>query len=205
MKPILLGILIVLLSIPLMASPCDMKSKDAKIQAKSDCCNWKEGKKEAQFAQLRNKAECTQWKEENKDAAFARIKKLNGNWVQQSDKNASLNYRVTSGGSSIIETIFGGTDQEMVTVYHMDSNDLVMTHYCAVGNQPSMRAERTVEKDTLHFQCTNVSNTSSHDEGHMHALKLTFLDEDHLRQEWSFFKDGTMEKSAEFNFVRVSE
>lgn len=210
MKPILLGILIVLLSLPLMASPCDIKScetksKSAKMQEKSDCCKWKTGKKEAQLAKLGNKAGCSQWQEGSMDSSFARIKKLNGNWIQEGDENVSLSYRVTSGGSSIIETIFEGTDKEMVTVYHMDGEDLVMTHYCSAGNQPIMRGQIAVEDNALQFHCTNVSNVSSHDEGHMHALKLTFLDEDHLRQEWSFFKDGTMEKSADFNFVRASE
>lgn len=30
----------------------------------------------------------------------------------------------------------------MTSVYHLDGADLRMTHYCAAGNQPRLRAER---------------------------------------------------------------
>src|SRR5690242_6473548 len=75
------------------------------------------------------------------------MKRLAGDWIQVGpDGKASdqvvATYRVTAGGSAVEETLFAGTPHEMVTVYHMDGDDLVLTHYCVAGNQPHMKAEK---------------------------------------------------------------
>ena len=49
--------------------------------------------------------------------------------------------KVTAGGSAVHETLFPGSAHEMVSVYHLDGADLVMTHFCALGNQPRMKAD----------------------------------------------------------------
>ena len=62
------------------------------------------------------------------------LKSLAGTWVQAgkdgkpSDKVVST-YRVTAAGSAIVEVLFPGSEQEMVTVYHQDGDDLLLTHY----------------------------------------------------------------------------
>ncbi|MEZ6019293.1 MAG: hypothetical protein R3F17_04090 [Planctomycetota bacterium] len=38
------------------------------------------------------------------------------------------------------EIMFPGQPFEMTNVYRLDGNDLCVTHFCAVGNQPQMRA-----------------------------------------------------------------
>ena len=78
---------------------------------------------------------------------FEALKKLAGDWVEVgkdgklTDKVVST-LRVTSGGTAVQETIFPGSDHEMVTMYHLDGADLVLTHYCMLGNQPRMRTNR---------------------------------------------------------------
>jgi hypothetical protein len=50
----------------------------------------------------------------------------------------------TSGRGSVVHaTLFPGQPQEMDSVYNVDGPHLVMTHYCALGNQPRLKAERT--------------------------------------------------------------
>src|SRR5438045_2893874 len=67
-----------------------------------------------------------------------RLKKLAGEWVvadaqgQPTDKLISV-FKVTAAGSAVQETIFPGSNHEMVTLYHRDGADLVLTHYCALG------------------------------------------------------------------------
>src|SRR5262245_29466506 len=74
-----------------------------------------------------------------------KIKKLAGTWVEAdkdgkpTDKVVSV-VRVTAGGSAVHETFFPGQPMEMVSVYHLDKGELVMTHYCVLGNQPKMKA-----------------------------------------------------------------
>ncbi len=60
------------------------------------------------------------------------IKQLAGDWVEvgkdgkPTDRIVS-SIRVTSAGSAVLETLFPGTDHEMVTMYHMDGEDLIHT------------------------------------------------------------------------------
>lgn len=75
---------------------------------------------------------------------FEALKKLAGDWVEVGKDGKPTDtifssFRVTAGGSVIEETVFPGSEHEMVTMYHLDGPDLVLTHYCDFGNQPRMR------------------------------------------------------------------
>src|SRR5882762_11523952 len=80
-------------------------------------------------------------------ASLERLKTLAGEWVAAEDgdmaKKGDLvaRYAVTASGTAVVETVFPGREHEMVTVYHDDGPDLVLTHYCMEGNQPRMRAK----------------------------------------------------------------
>ena len=57
--------------------------------------------------------------------AFERMKQLVGSWEGTMDmgkgpEKIPAGYKLTSGGSAIVETVFEGTPNEMMTVYHDD-------------------------------------------------------------------------------------
>jgi hypothetical protein len=74
--------------------------------------------------------------------AFEQFKQLAGEWVGASDKpgheGGGAVFKVTSAGSAVEETMMPGTPYEMVNMIHPDGEDIVLTHYCAEGNQPEM-------------------------------------------------------------------
>src|SRR5258708_3038180 len=80
-----------------------------------------------------------------KNAGLEKMKTLVGTWVmadkdgKPTDEVVSV-IKVTAGGSAIHETLFPGQPHEMVSIYTADGSDLVMTHYCMLGNQPRMKA-----------------------------------------------------------------
>ena len=77
------------------------------------------------------------------EQAFGAIKSLKGDWhgpaAMKGMPPSHSVFRVTAGGSAVEETIFPGSPMEMLSVYHMDKGNLLMTHYCAIGNQPRMK------------------------------------------------------------------
>ncbi|HYN45652.1 MAG TPA: hypothetical protein VES64_03070 [Allosphingosinicella sp.] len=77
-------------------------------------------------------------------AAFERLKALAGQWRgRRPDGRAiGLTYRLTAGGSALVETWALGPGRESLTIYHMDGPELVATHYCPQGNQPRLRMAR---------------------------------------------------------------
>jgi hypothetical protein len=117
----------------------------------------------------------------------------------------TVTYRVISGNSTVMETIMPGTDHEMVTMYHVDGDDLVLTHYCALGNQPRMKAQKDSKEGTLDFRCTGGSNMKCPTDAHMHSLVLTFVDADHINHEWALMKDGKIDHSVKFELARKKE
>ncbi|HSR51337.1 MAG TPA: hypothetical protein VLV83_10950, partial [Acidobacteriota bacterium] len=76
-------------------------------------------------------------------SAYQRLQELAGDWrgfIRERDQEAFVNYRLTGGGSALIETFGRGEQGSMSTVYHLDGNDLRLTHYCGAKNQPRMKA-----------------------------------------------------------------
>jgi hypothetical protein len=121
-------------------------------------------------------------------APFDRFKNLAGEWVAAEDgdmfKKGDLvaRYAVTAAGSAVVETVFPGSPHEMVTVYHADGPDLVLTHYCMEGNQPRMRA-RNVKGSRFDFAFDGGTNIDPKRDRHMDSASLELLGADELRSE----------------------
>lgn len=127
-------------------------------------------------------------------AEFERLKTLVGRWKGTStsqahgEQAADVEYRLTSGGSALVETMFPGTAHEMVSIYHDRDGKLVMTHYCMLKNQPEMDLQKA-GPGQLVFDLSPRSAIGA-DEPHMHALTLTLEDADHVTQEWTMYEGG---------------
>src|SRR2546422_6220871 len=124
-----------------------------------------------------------------KNSGFERIKALSGVWdvtggEEHGGPGGAVTYRVTAGGSAVLETLFGGTPHEMVTLYYMEGDDLAMTHYCMLQNRPHMRAERGSGADKIVFKCEGGDNAKIEAEDHMHQATFKFVDADHVKTEW---------------------
>ena len=138
------------------------------------------------------------------------IKKLAGDWVladkdgKPTDQVASR-FAVTSGGNTVTETIFPGSDHEMLTVYTMDGKDLVLTHYCILGNQPHLRAAASNDPKTLAFKFENGANIDPAKSNHMHEATITLVDADHIKSVWTRCEEGKACETHDFNLVRKAK
>ncbi len=109
--------------------------------------------------------------------------------------------RITGGGTTVVETFPVGTPAEMVTMYHKDGNDLVLTHYCSAGNQPRMRA-KTVTGNTLVFDFDGGANIDPAVTSHMHSVKFEFLGPDEIRATWGNWENGKPNHEGVYRVVR---
>jgi hypothetical protein len=118
-------------------------------------------------------------------SGLERLKKLAGTWVEAdkdgkaTDKVVSV-VKVTAGGSAVVETLFPGQPMEMVSVYHLDKGELVMTHYCVLGNQPRMKADPKSPTNQIKWVFAGGTNLDPAKDTHMHAAVVTFIDDDHI-------------------------
>jgi hypothetical protein len=133
-------------------------------------------------------------------AAFEGLKSLVGHWEAPGPgpeaPKMQVSYRMISNGSTLMETMLAGTPHEMITMYHLDGGDLVLTHYCAAGNQPKMKLdlEASTAKN-LRFAFAGGSNISE-SSMHMHDGSIRLIDADHVEAEWTTYKDGKPEAGS---------
>ena len=137
--------------------------------------------------------------EKTKSAAHSRFdqfKQLAGDWVGTTSMDGKtggevhVKYKVTSAQSAVVETVFPDTDQEMVTILARDGDDIELTHYCAMGNQPRMKAPDKDAGNAVAFKFTHGGNMKSDKEMHMHNVTYTFVDKDTLKGEWTHYANG---------------
>jgi hypothetical protein len=121
--------------------------------------------------------------------AFEQLKKLSGSWVVDFGKAAAppepviVKFDVIANGSVLRETNGAGTPAEMITLYHLDGDTVVSTHYCAGGNQSTVRAPKSSAKEIV-FPDAAVSNLAP-DGTYMRLERVEFLTPDSVRFVWS--------------------
>lgn len=140
-------------------------------------------------------------------AQLEAIKTLVGDWEsgdadQDGKPDVAASYKLTSGGSAVVETLFPGAEHEMATVYHLSGGEVYMTHYCMLGNQPRLKA-KPGDARRIVFEFLDGLNIDPAKDTYMGAMTMTIVDADHLKTEWSSFKDGQREDDhATFEMVR---
>jgi hypothetical protein len=133
------------------------------------------------------------------NASLEKMKKLAGTWVaadkdgKPTDQIVSI-IKLTAGGSAVHETLFPGQPQEMVSIYTVDGSDLVMTHYCILGNQPRMKADPKSPANQIIFQFAGGSNLDPKKDKHMHEATLTIVDDDHIEVNGCGWENGAPAK-----------
>jgi len=127
-------------------------------------------------------------------SAFERLKAMEGEWIDMTGafgaKGAVVaTYKVTGAGNTVIESLPVGTPHEMTTVYHREGPGLVLTHYCAGGNQPRMRATE-VNGNVIEFAFDGGFNIDVAKTSHMHNMRWEFISKDEIKSEWHNWSNG---------------
>lgn len=142
-------------------------------------------------------------------ATLERLKGLAGEWEGEAGhaggpmSPAKVRWETISGGTAVMETLFPGSEHEMRSVYHLDGKDLVLTHYCAMGNQPRMKLARKASREgELVFEFAGGTNLDPAKDGHIHSGKLRLVSPDALEAEWAFYAGGKRAGSNRFVLAR---
>jgi len=128
-------------------------------------------------------------------AAFEKLKTLAGTWEGKAGhgeaaQTATVTYRLASGGSVVEETLFPGTPHEMISMYHVVNGQLVMTHYCAMANQPRMRLDaKASTAERLVFAFDGGTNFDPAKDTHVHSGVIEWKG-DRLHNSWAVFSGG---------------
>jgi len=138
------------------------------------------------------------------EEAFDRLTSLKGKWKGEiKGIDSTLIYTVAANGSALMEQCRPGKGPEMITMFTVDGDHLIATHYCSAKNQPQMATSTITDaQKPLVFSLVRVTGLKSADDWHNTGLTVIQEDNDHLTQEWSFQFKGETGKNT-FHFTRV--
>jgi hypothetical protein len=133
---------------------------------------------------------------------FDLLKGMEGNWAGKNQQRQPLEvtFRMTAGGSGLMSEIHGHGPENMITMFHLDGNRLLMTHYCGAGNQPRMKVV-SADPKSISFEFVDGTNIAPGD-GHMQRVTFTEPDTHHQVEEWVFLDHGKTMKEV-FTLERV--
>jgi|SRR5208283_1263936 len=151
--------------------------------------------------------------------AFDKLKTLAGSWEGKvttlppqaemgSGMLMQISLRVTSRGNALVhEMKEAGTPDDParydhpVTMFYLDSDRLLLTHYCDAGNRPRMVARTSPDGKTVEFDFIDVSGGTQF--GHMHHAVFTLIDANHHTEDWTYMMPGDKPVQAHFDLTRI--
>jgi hypothetical protein len=157
----------------------------------------------------------------NSDAqqSFDKLKTLAGSWTGPATLNPpqtemgnttlmQLTLRVTSRGNALVHEMreAGKPDDpnhydHPLTMLYLESDRLLLTHYCDAGNRPRMVARTSPDGKNVEFDFVDVAGGTDH--GHMHHAVFTFVDANHHIEDWTYMMPGDKPVHAHLDLQRT--
>ncbi len=138
-------------------------------------------------------------------AAFQKMKSLVGRWEAKtkSGKRIQVSYKTIANGSVLAETWGSPGGRVSMTMFHMDGEALLLTHYCPQGNQPRLRFTPSASKRALiAFRFLDATNLADKSDSHMHEVDFRFKDADTLVRTETYLSKGKPDVGT-LTFVRT--
>ncbi|HEX6884103.1 MAG TPA: VOC family protein [Planctomycetota bacterium] len=139
--------------------------------------------------------------------AFERLADLAGSWEGRSSQGwtSRSEIELIARGSVVLErTNFEAHPGEtMLTLFHKDGPDLVLTHYCVAGNQPRLVAS-AIEGEALSFTFRDATNLPAPGTGHMGSARFVLEGPDAFSSRWSFSQGGQTSWMEEIRYRRLA-
>ena len=142
--------------------------------------------------------------------SFDKLKTLAGSWeghvttspqaVEVEGKPARILFRVTSRGNALMHDLtVAGIPDNPITMFYLDSDRMLLTHYCDAGNRPRMTGKMSPDGKTVEFEFLDIAGNPQY---HMHHAVFTIIDENHHTEDWTFMmKDNPIH--AHFDLQRT--
>lgn len=138
---------------------------------------------------------------------FERLTGMEGAWTGVSTKGWSeeMTYTTIARGSCVLERSFDAHPNEtMLTLYHLDGERLLLTHYCVARNQPRLVATRaSADGNVVEFTFLDATGIASREQGHMDRLVMSF-GTDAVVKQWYWYADGAESPMERITLTRAA-
>jgi len=151
--------------------------------------------------------------------SFNQLKALAGTWLasvtvdppqpEMGDGTMTqVSLRVTSRGNALVHEMHevGKPDDPAhydhpVTMLYLDSDRLLLTHYCDAGNRPRMTGKMSPDGKKVEFDFLDVAGGTQY--GHMDHAVFTILDANHHIEDWTYMMPGDKPVHAHLDLKRA--
>ncbi len=151
--------------------------------------------------------------------SFDKMKSLAGSWEGRvttvppqpgmgDGALTEISLRVTSRGNALVhEMKAAGTADDPtkydhpVTMFYLENDRLLLTHYCDAGNRPRMAARTSPDGKTVEFDFLDLAGGTQY--GHMHHAVFTVIDANHHTEDWTYMMPGDKPVNAHFDLQRT--
>ncbi len=120
--------------------------------------------------------------------AFAKLKTLSGSWRGTiMDTPINFTIRATSSGTTILHegnTSKAGPPKQEITMFYLDGDRLVATHYCDAGNRSHFEGKMSPDGKTIELTFLEVVGSTRG--GYLKGMVLTMIDASHHNVEATF-------------------
>jgi len=125
-------------------------------------------------------------------AVFRQLKSLVGEWeAVQEGVPVKETYTLTANGSVLMSETKPADSEPMITMFTVDGDHLIATHYCVAGNQPQMITGVPSDLDKgVTFSLERVTGMKTPEDWHNTGVTLTLDDKDHMTQRWTYLYKG---------------
>jgi hypothetical protein len=135
--------------------------------------------------------------------AFEIMKTLAGSWEGSiMGLSTRITIRVTSSGNAILhEATAPGRPDNPITMFYVDGDRLLLTHYCDSGNRPRMVGRIAPDGKTVDFDFLDVAGSTQR--GMMNHMVFTMIDANHHSEAATFMFPGNKPMVAQFVLTRT--
>jgi len=131
--------------------------------------------------------------------AFNKLTTLTGTWKKEDESNSDFRilFELTANNSVLTETWLRKGKKHSLTVYHLDNDDLIVTHYCPQGNQPRLKLTNNSTPTSLSFSFFDATNLKNIKDSHQHSLSFELsTDENRMIRHESYLSQSSEDASS---------
>src|SRR6266853_445171 len=102
--------------------------------------------------------------------------------------------RVTSMGNALIDEMKSTGPENPITMFNVEGDRLLLTHYCDAGNRPRMIGKIAPDGKTVEFDFLDVAGSTQ--PGHMRHRTFNIIDANHHTEDWTYLLPGDKPEHA---------
>jgi hypothetical protein len=122
---------------------------------------------------------------------FKLLTGLEGKWrgVFANGREHTVTLRLSAAGTVLVETWALSPTRESITIYNLDGERLLATHFCPQGNQPRLALDSGNAQDGFTFKFLDGTGLQNPEASHQHRMWIKPIDATHFERSETYLNN----------------